>query len=66
MFDSFRELYDILDLLKCGYDKINEANTSYTDMEEYYSDVDLKMCIIVQHKATQKKAEFFVKPFVKL
>lgn len=46
MFDSFRELYDILDLLKCGYDKINEANTSYTDMEEYYSDVDLKRMVL--------------------
>lgn len=42
MFDSFRELYENMDLLKCGYDKSNVSNASYTDMEEYYSADDIK------------------------
>lgn len=41
-FDSFRELYENMDLLKCGYDKSNVSSASYTDMEEYYSADDIK------------------------
>lgn len=41
-FDSFRELYENMDLLKCGYDKSNISSASYTDMEKYYSADDIK------------------------
>lgn len=46
-FDSFRELYDKLDLLKCGYDKRNVSSASYADMEEYYSADDIKKYDVV-------------------
>lgn len=36
-FDSFRELYKSLPLLKCGYTKQNVENASPADMEKYYS-----------------------------
>ena len=42
MFDSFRELYENMDLLKCGYDKSNVSSVSYIDMEKYYSADDIK------------------------
>lgn len=41
-FNSFKELYSSLDLLKCGYDESNIANASYKDMEEYYSEEKIK------------------------
>lgn len=47
MFDSFRELYDKMDLLKCGYDKGNVSSVSYTDMEEYYSSDDIKNMVLL-------------------
>ena len=41
-FDSFKDLYEGLPLLKCGYttDNINAADPS--DMEEYYSPEEQK------------------------
>ena len=33
-FKSFKELYEKLDITKCGYNESEKA--SYTDMEEYY------------------------------
>lgn len=41
-FDDFKQLYRQLDLLKCGYNEIDIANASYTDMQEYYSVRDIK------------------------
>lgn len=37
IFNSFRELYMVLPLIKCGYDIENIENAKYTDMEKYYS-----------------------------
>lgn len=37
IFDSFKELYENLPLLKCGYTQENVAFASYKDMELYYS-----------------------------
>jgi len=36
-FVSFKELYENLDLLKCGYSNNCISEASYKDMEEYYS-----------------------------
>lgn len=41
-FSSFKELYENLDLLKCGYNETNINKASYTDMEEYYSKGDIE------------------------
>ena len=35
-FKSFRELYEILDITKCGYNESEKEKASYIDMEEYY------------------------------
>lgn len=35
-FRTFRELYEVLPLDKCGYEKENLAKASYVDMEDYY------------------------------
>ncbi|MFR5876935.1 MAG: ASCH domain-containing protein [Eubacterium sp.] len=53
-FYSFRELYNNLDLLKCGYDKSNITNASYTDMEEYYSADDIKKYGVVGIEINRK------------
>ena len=37
IFDSFRELYMVLPLIKCGYDPAEVGNATYTDMDKYYS-----------------------------
>ena len=37
LFASFKELYDALPLLKCGYTKENLKNASYIDMKDYYT-----------------------------
>ena len=37
VFDSFRELYEALPLLKCGYTPEDIATASPADMEAYYS-----------------------------
>ncbi|MBR6645662.1 MAG: ASCH domain-containing protein [Clostridia bacterium] len=37
LFDSFRELYESLPLLKCGYTLDNIDTAHYSDMNEYYS-----------------------------
>lgn len=37
IFDSFKELYENLPLLKCGYTQENVVFASYKDMELYYS-----------------------------
>ena len=36
-FDSFKELYKSLPLLKCGYTTENVDNAKPSDMEQYYS-----------------------------
>ena len=36
-FDSFKELYKSLPLLKCGYTTENVDNATPSDMEQYYS-----------------------------
>lgn len=36
-FKSFKDLYENLPLLKCGYTKENIDTASYRDMEKYYS-----------------------------
>ena len=36
-FSSFKELYEGLPLLKCGYTVKDVANASYKDMLEYYT-----------------------------
>ena len=36
-FSSFRELYEKLDLLKCGYTKADIDRADYRDMNKYYS-----------------------------
>ncbi len=36
-YNNFQELYNDLDLLKCGYDKDSVKKAHYTDMQEYYS-----------------------------
>lgn len=41
IFKSFKELYENLDLTKCGYYEKDAASASYTDMEEYYSADDI-------------------------
>ena len=35
-FDSFKDLYEGLPLIKCGYTEENVSAASYTDMNEYY------------------------------
>ncbi len=37
VFDSFKELYASLPLLKCGYTESDLATASYTDMNKYYT-----------------------------
>jgi len=37
VFPSFKELYDALPLLQCGYTANDVAAASYTDMEKYYT-----------------------------
>ena len=36
-FSSFKELYNALPLLKCGYTEEDIATASFSDMEAYYS-----------------------------
>ncbi len=36
-FDSFKELYESIPLLRCGYTEDNISSASYTDMEKYYT-----------------------------
>ncbi len=36
-FNTFKELYQSLPLLKCGYTEENVADASYQDMTAYYS-----------------------------
>ena len=36
-FDSFKELYSVLPLEKCGYTSEEAKTASYRDMETYYS-----------------------------
>lgn len=36
-FDSFKDLYSVLPLEKCGYLKEELSTASYLDMQEYYS-----------------------------
>ena len=35
-FNSFKDLYENLDIIKCGYSESEKEKVSYTDMEEYY------------------------------
>lgn len=42
IYDSFKELYESLPLLECGYTKETINNASFTDMEHYYSKEDLE------------------------
>ena len=35
-FNSFKDLYENLDIIKCGYSESEKEKASYTDMEEYY------------------------------
>lgn len=35
-YNTFQELYNDLDLLKCGYDEDSVKTAHYTDMQEYY------------------------------
>ena len=37
VFDSFKELYENLPLLKCGYTADNVATAHPSDMDQYYS-----------------------------
>ena len=37
VFPSFRELYENLPLLKCGYTLENVSSACFEDMEQYYS-----------------------------
>ncbi len=41
-FDSFKELYENLPLTRCGYTEDNVGNAHYSDMNEYYSEIDQK------------------------
>jgi ASC-1-like (ASCH) protein len=36
-FDNFKELYENIDLLKCGYDKKDFIDAKSSDMYQYYS-----------------------------
>ena len=36
-FDSFKELYESLPLIKCGYTEENVKTAHFSDMEAYYS-----------------------------
>lgn len=40
-YNNFEELYDDLDLLKCGYNRESIKTAHYTDMLEYYSANDI-------------------------
>lgn len=42
IYDSFKELYESLPLLECGYTEETIKNASYKDMEQYYSKEDLE------------------------
>lgn len=42
VFDSFKELYSKLPLLKCGYTEEDIATASHTDMEQYYTKEEQK------------------------
>ena len=42
IFDSFKELYEALPLLECGYTEETIKSASYKDMEQYYSKEDLE------------------------
>ena len=35
-FNSFKDLYENLDITKCGYTESEKGKASYADMEEYY------------------------------
>ena len=37
LFNNFKELYDTLPLLKCGYTPDDVDSAQYSDMEQYYS-----------------------------
>lgn len=37
VFDSFKDLYQSLPLLKCGYTEEDVSTAAHTDMEAYYS-----------------------------
>lgn len=37
IYNTFKELYENMPLLKCGYTKDNIDKASYKDMEQYYS-----------------------------
>ncbi len=41
-FESFKELYQSLPLLKCGYTEENISAAHYIDMNEYYSEEEQK------------------------
>ena len=36
-YPSFKELFDSVDLAKCGYSESERTTSSYRDMEQYYS-----------------------------
>ena len=37
LFPTFKDLYNNVDLLQCGYDQESVKNASHKDMEEYYT-----------------------------
>ena len=43
IYESFKELYENLPLLKCGYNEETVANASYEDMDAYYTKEKQKM-----------------------
>ena len=47
IFDSFKQLYDVLPLRKCGYTAEDIASATYEDMNVYYSpDMQLQFGVV--------------------
>lgn len=46
-FDSFRQLYESLPLLKCGYTPQTVKDAKHEDMLNYYSEEQQKACGVV-------------------